>query len=315
MIEKLKQNNKIIINSDIDGVISGLLLSNFCNCEVVGFSNSADKVWLDTSKCNSIYDGVYIDMYVPNESTITVDQHIIAINKEHLERIQTNSNKINPNIYNQRYLLPTTSYYKKYPFGTCHYIISELCKHDINLSSIGYLNPYEELKFMDFLLRADNSMYTTVIAYKENAKEWWDWLYLESGNSLIIKNIITYLNTLNPNITKEIKRKTEDVFLKKYSSSSPDGGFKEIIEKNGEIKYLVKEYIKFVSKLSNLNPFNLDLKLIEHKGEHIRTSLTASQQNELIQHNKINGKNIFSYAIVKSINKAEYFSYTIMENQ
>ena len=50
MIEKLKQNNKIIINSDIDGVISGLLLTNFCNCEVVGFSNSADGVWLDTSK-------------------------------------------------------------------------------------------------------------------------------------------------------------------------------------------------------------------------------------------------------------------------
>ncbi|MFA5646807.1 MAG: hypothetical protein WC951_00740 [Bacteroidales bacterium] len=313
MIEKLIQNNKIIINSDIDGVISGLLLSNFCNCEVVGFSNSADKVWLDTSKCNSIYDGVYIDMFVPNESTITIDQHIIAINKEHIERIQNNPNKINPNIYNQRYLLPTSSYYKKYPFGTCHYIISELCKHGINLSNIGYQNLYEELRFMDFLLRADNTMYTTVIAYKENAKEWWNWLYKTSGNSEIIMNIITYLNTLNPNVVNEIKRKLTDVFLNTYNCSSTDGGFKEIADENGEIKYLVKEYINFISKLSKLNSFNFDLKLIEYKGEHIRTSLTASQQKELIQYNQINGRDVFSYAIVKSINKPEYFSYTIMD--
>jgi len=60
MISKLKINNKEIINTNIDGIISGLL-SNFCVCEVVDFSNSSDKVWLDVSKCSSIYGGVYVE--------------------------------------------------------------------------------------------------------------------------------------------------------------------------------------------------------------------------------------------------------------
>lgn len=117
MISKLKINNNLIINTDIDGIISGLLLSNFCDCKVVGFSNSLDKVWLDVSKCSSIYDGVYVDMYVPNENTITIDQHIIAVNNIHLKMISQNSNKINPNIYNPRFFLPIDSYKRKYPFG------------------------------------------------------------------------------------------------------------------------------------------------------------------------------------------------------
>lgn len=182
MIEKLKQNNRIIINSDIDGVISGLLLTNFCSCEVVGFSNSADRVWLDTSKCNSIYDGVYVDMFVPNEGTITIDQHIVAINKEHLERIKINTNKINPNIYNPRFLLPNSSYIKKYPFGTCHFIISTLCRHGINMSNICLRNPSGGLSFIDYLLRADDAMNTSLSRYKTNAQEWWNWLFDYSQN-------------------------------------------------------------------------------------------------------------------------------------
>ncbi len=64
MINLLNETKKIIINSDIDGVLSGLILTNFLNCEIVGFSNSDDTVWIDESKVNSIYDAVYIDMFV-----------------------------------------------------------------------------------------------------------------------------------------------------------------------------------------------------------------------------------------------------------
>jgi len=314
LIDKLKLNNKIIINSDIDGIISGLLLSNFCNCEVVGFSNSSDRIWLDTSKCNSIFDGIYIDMYVPNESTITIDQHIIAINKEHLELIKGNSNKINPNIYNQRFLIPTNSYIKKYPFGTCHFIISMLSKQGVNFSSISFKNRKSDLMFIDFLLRADDAMNTSLNSYKINAKEWWNWLYEFSCKSEIIKNITSYLYSITIEDAYNIKKQITNKLLNQFKCDRYDGGITQIINENGTLKNNVIEYIRFISDLGNLKCFDLNFPLKEFKGTSIRTQLSESQKKELIFNNTVNGKKIFSYAFVKTVNKADYFSYTLMES-
>jgi hypothetical protein len=315
LIEKLKQNNKIIINSDIDGVISGLLLTNFCNCEVVGFSNSADRVWLDTSKCNSIYDGVYIDMYVPNESTITIDQHIVAINNQHFERIKTNKNKINPNIYNPRFLLPNSSYTKKYPFGTCHFIISMLCRQDINLSSISFKNSSDGLMFIDYLLRADDAMNTSLFRYKNNAKEWWNWLFDYSNKSKIIEAFTSYLYSINIERASKIKTQITDRLINQFKCDRPDGGIIQIINEKGKLKQNALDYIQFISDLSNLNCFDVNFFLKEFKGANKRTRLTNNQQNELIFQNSVNGEKVFSYAFVKTFDNADYFSYTIMENQ
>jgi len=315
MIEKLKQNNKIIINSDIDGVISGLLLTNFCNCEVVGFSNSIDKVWLDTSKCNSIYDGVYIDMYVPNESTITIDQHIVAINNEHFERIKINKNKINPNIYNPRFLLPNNSYIKKYPFGTCHFIISTLCRHQINLSNISFRKPNDGLSFIDFLLRADDSMNTSLSRYKINAQEWWNWLFYYSNKSEIIKALTSYLYSIDIERATKIKTQITDILINQFKCDRPDGGIIQIINEKGKLKQNALDYIQFISGLSNLKCFDLNISLKEFKGVNKRTRLSNSQQNELMLQNSINGEKVFSYAFVRTFDRDNYFSYTIMENQ
>ena len=90
MIELLKLNKKIIINSDIDGVLSGLLLHNFLDCEIVGFSNSDNTVWIDKSKVNTIYDAVYIDMFVSNPIVKCIDQHIVSVNSNHHNSIFQN---------------------------------------------------------------------------------------------------------------------------------------------------------------------------------------------------------------------------------
>ena len=42
MIDMLKKNNKIIVNTDIDGVLSAFILCKYCGCEIVGYSNSED---------------------------------------------------------------------------------------------------------------------------------------------------------------------------------------------------------------------------------------------------------------------------------
>jgi len=315
MIEKLKQNNKIIINSDIDGVISGLLLTNFCNCEVIGFSNSSDKVWLDTSKCNYIYDGVYIDMYVPNESTITIDQHIVAINKEHSDNIKTNNNKINPNILNPRFLLPTDSYIRKYPFGTCHFIISMLCRQGVNLSNINFRIPLDGVTFLDYLLRADDAMNNSLLRYKINAQEWWNWILDYSNKSETIKELISYLYSNNIERATKIKTQITNILTTQFKCDRPDGGIIQIIKENGELKPNAINYIQFISNLSNLKCFDLNISLKEFKGVNKRTRLSNSQLNELMLQNSINGEKVFSYAFVRTFDRDNYLSYTIMENQ
>mgnify|MGYP000504192071 CR=1 FL=1 len=315
MITKLKLNNKIIINTDIDGIISGLLLSNFCDCIVVGFSNSLDKVWLDISKCSSIFDGVYVDMYVPNETTITIDQHIIAVNDKHFKMISQNRNKINPNIYNPRFFLPIDSYKRKYPFGTCHFIIATLLRESIDVSKINFFNLSDKIFFIDYFLRADDAMISSLSNYKENAKEWWEWLSIYSNKSKTIESIKNYLYSKNIDLAMEIKKSISNKLLNTFYCDRQDGGITNIIDDKGTIKQNVKEYIHFISSLSNLNCFDINLSLKEFKGLNKRTCLTEYQREELIQNNSVNGEKVFSYAFVKTAKYGENFSYTVMDNK
>ena len=47
MLRELFESNKnIVINSDIDGFLCGMVLQKYYGCRIVGFSDSRDKVWL-----------------------------------------------------------------------------------------------------------------------------------------------------------------------------------------------------------------------------------------------------------------------------
>ena len=65
--ELFAKNKNIVINSDIDGMLSGMILQKYYGCKVVGFSNSWDCVWIDPQYENSTVDAinkpVYIDLY------------------------------------------------------------------------------------------------------------------------------------------------------------------------------------------------------------------------------------------------------------
>ena len=59
MLKELFEKNKnIVINTDIDGFLCGMILQKYYGCRVVGFSDSRDKVWL-TPEVNDI-DSSYI---------------------------------------------------------------------------------------------------------------------------------------------------------------------------------------------------------------------------------------------------------------
>jgi hypothetical protein len=314
MLDILETNKKIIINTDIDGVLSGLILTNYASCEVVGFSNSKNTVWIDDSKINSIYTAVYVDMFVADNNVKCIDQHIVAVNEQHHNILNTNANKINPNFENPRFHLPNHSYYNKYPFGTVHYIIAVLESEGIRVN-LDFMNPVGSLKFIDFLLRADDAMTTTLASnYMTNASSWWQWLLRKSCGAKSIATMRAYLNTLNEREVFAKKQTTTSILTNPttFGCTSPDGGYQSIIDIRGRLLPNVRTYFDFLAQSSGLECFNFDLNLTPFVGRVNRTSLSTIQINDLIKENSINGERIFSYAFVRSAIRDKNFSYTIM---
>ena len=311
MIELLK-NKPIIINTDLDGLISGLILKKYLNCRVIGFSNSAEKFWLDEQSVGDFKDACFVDMYVANPDTLAIDQHIISVNEEHHNLLSQNPNKINPNLMNQRCFLPNNSYYNKYPFGTIHFIIALLEEAGIDLTDLNLQEVAQNLSFMDLILRSDDAMKTTIDSnYMQNASEWWEWLKNISNNGSVTTSFITYLS--NTDVAYATNKKSEIGRSRKgapFNCDRPDGGVREILD-GTQINEGVKEYLKFIAGIANIELFDINADFKTYKGLAKRTSLTPQQQKELITSNSINGQDIFSYAFVRTSNREKNFSYTV----
>ena len=310
MTEALKKNNKIIINTDIDGIFSALILHHYLNCEIAGFCNSVDTVWIDKTRMASIYDGVYIDMFVPRKEVICIDQHIVAADAEHCRLIRSSGVKFNPNLDRPRFHTPSASYYLKYPFGTVHYIIACLEKDGWNIELPPDHAIRQNLSFTDLLLRADDTMQTTVCSnYVHNAREWWNWLKVFSRNGKTVTAMHEYLETLNASDVAAKKSATARLLRNTYQCESPDGGYKNICDANGFLKPHVKNYIQFLAKISGLNLFDLNGRLEARTGRAGRTRLNPQQRQALKDGSY---PEIFSYAFVRSEAREEHFSYTVM---
>jgi hypothetical protein len=121
--ELFAKNPYIIINTDIDGILSGIILCKYCNCKIVGFTNSKDTVWLAEGYDN-LYKYVYIDMFVTNDEATCIDQHIVAVNEPHMERIIKLGNKYSPQSddSNNLRVFSSKGFKYKYPFGTVQYL-------------------------------------------------------------------------------------------------------------------------------------------------------------------------------------------------
>jgi hypothetical protein len=325
MINLLKRNNKIIVNTDIDGVLSAYVLCRYCGCEIVGFSNSADCVWWRKDKISSIYDAVYVDMYVPRKDVLTIDQHIIAYDNKMLSVIESYGSKMNPNIDNPRTFLPNGSYYVKYPFGTIHYILSKLGKEDIDITydlkklvsdKYGcYLN------IADFILRADDAMTTSLNSkYVNNAKKWWWWLKDESKMSNNIVSLTNYLNQCSTKTTDVYKKKEviASYFKNEFCCDSPDGGFSRITDFNGFLYDKVVKYMSFFFTLLGGEESSVflngifDSRYELSKGNAKRIYMSQHYATELNESGTIDGEEVFSYGYVRSSNRPANFSYTVM---
>lgn len=319
--EIFDRNPNIIINNDIDGFLSGMILQHYLGCEVVGFTNSKDKVWV-IPEVQSIYDPVYIDMYVNRPDVVCIDQHVVADNQERFNRILAYGTKLNPNLQ----LAPRTlenNYKKKYPFGTVHYLIHLMGNENIdvvfrNLRETVHVN----IGGVDYrthpgqvLMRADDALYNTFKAYQDNSDEWWTRLNTSNG----VQRIIDYKNSCNRDQIINYENHVGNLFIAlgcRQNNLRPkvmagvttdsDGSFPNITidEVPGRPSTIRPEIVSYVQKISEI--MGIDMHIPNTFILHTAAIANRARPGTIIDH-----ADLFSYAFVAGPRSNECFSYTI----
>lgn len=315
--EIFSKNKNIIINTDIDGFLCGEILRHYYGCKIVGFSNSKKEIWVDDS-VKSIYDPVYIDLYVANKDVICIEQHIIAKNKEHHCQIKKYGTKINPNLERGRTFFGDHigNYYHKYPFGTVHYLITLMAKEGIIVDLPNLSNQVicrnVRTTFGQILMRADDALYSTLSAYADNANDWWN--YLDPTNSIPpIKIMRDFINKCDRAKAKQYKDEIGFFFRNGLNCDGADGAFNNICDTNGYLQPRVAFFWKVITE--SLGLFNkngdsfteLPQRLILHEGKFLKNFFRNGFDMDIL-----NADNLYSYAFIYGPHsKYPNFSYTI----
>lgn len=322
-----EDNPNIIINTDIDGILSGVILCKYCNCKIIGFTNSKDSVWL-ADGYDDLFKYVYIDMFVTNDEAICIDQHIVAVNDAHMKKIMKQGNKYSPQSDDSKNLRVFSSkgFKYKYPFGTVQYLIAQLESEGVKISlpDLYASVPNSEIKIGDLLHRADDAMKTSMYAYKSNADFWWKWLdeKAPNGSIMILKEyldkmgsaadeIVNAIKLANgkkhkkaeyvdhrKKIVEDIKTKTKKYFNEQFQCKSSDGGFNNIVDDHNSILPNIEQYIKSVALLFGIKDLIIPNHYNVHKGKAYRTRWLDIFENAFLKDYTICGHKIFSYAFI-----------------
>ena len=303
MLRKVFEHNpNIVINTDIDGILCGVLLCNYCGCKVAGFSNSKDTVWL-RNDIKSVYEPVYIDMFVPRKDVYCIDQHIVSVNDQHHDFFVASGTKINPQLDRHR-VFQKWDYTYKYPFGTVHYIIAMLEKEGL-IIDYPSLNKVVDKKFCirlgDLLLRADDAMKTTLNSnYMKNARDWWDWLIGLSNKAEAVTRMADFLyNDTHAEKVETIKTNTKSYLNTNFLSRTSDGGFNQITDSCGKLLPNIQHYIDEIGRLMEM-PICYPLQYTSHKGKYNLLYWSQQWEEEFTHNGTIDGKDVFSYAFIYS---------------
>lgn len=315
--EIFDKNRDIVINSDIDGFLCGMLLQKYYSCRVVGFSNSWDCVWLskeyeDTIGEDAVNKPVYIDLYVVNPDVICIEQHIIGYDDKHNAAIKALGTKVNPNIMRHGRTF-TGDYFHKYPFGTVHFLIAMMEREGITVELPLLLNSNTlktleyNLTIGDILLRADDALFSSLGPYKANAEEWWPWLVEFSNSAKSVFAMTNYVGQQDPGKRFIVKDRTADYFKKEFGCDGIDGAYKYVTDVNGVIFDKILLYRDEISKLMDM-PLSLPKNYNIHKGIASTCKYTGNADNLTPDR----WRELYSYAFIFGPRSPKNnFSYTI----
>ncbi len=290
----LQPNQKCIINTDIDGVLCGIILQNVLNWKVVGFCDSKESIWINHNLEEEFKDIVFVDIYLAKPEFKCIDQHIVAESLKHAKELSENINKQNPNHERYRYIsndsADNRSYKWKYPFGTIHYLIA--C-----LEGIGYKIEFNNKTFFnvstyDLLLRADNAALSTVKDYKENAFDWWEWLKALGGRQTEV--LAKYCYELEESHAQKSYDQLAHIFKNTFHCHSKDGNFSNNLNIDGLSSNFIIDFINKIAEALGLSTLQLDIKMNLYKGSYFTESTNDKKAIEAI----LNDKELSTYAYV-----------------
>lgn len=313
--ELFAKNKNIIINTDIDGFLCGEILRHYYGCKIVGFSNSKKEIWV-TPEVKSIYDPIYIDLYVVRPDVVCIEQHIIAKDKEHHMKIKAMGTKVNPNVMRGRTFLGdhVGDYYHKYPFGTVHFIIALMAQEGINVELPDLHAEFQDInvglgvEFGQVILRADDALYSTLDKYRDNALDWWD--YLDPYKIFpAIQQLKDYIFDCDREKAKEYKDAIGKVFKKRLACDGADGAFTYILTPEGKLQPRVQRLWTIVCNALNFDKgciTPLPENLILHEGKFLKCYFSGDKMDLL------DADNLYSYAFIYGPHaRYQNFSYTL----
>lgn len=307
---------KAIINSDLDGILSGLLLHHFCGTEIVGFCDSGSFVWkkegIAWEECT------FIDMFVVPENTVTYCNHMIAVDEQHANTLFWNTCKNNPNVDMQTRTF-IGSYNAKFALSTFFYLVAILDNRGTGVySEEGLLlgRVVEGFRCIDVILRADDVANITLNTYRDNALDWWARMIEHSDvrePSRCLHTVKGYLDKIHAGEISFDMGRFKDRFFRyvkmNYQCETPDGGYKGLNFADTLLHAHTKNYIRFLSDLTGLRCFDLSLTMVVYRGTSCRAELSMDDLED-IKNGHFRGKGLFSYAFVSMPSSPNHFSCT-----
>ena len=287
-------NKKCIINADIDGIIAGILLQNFLNWEVVGYSSCCgkpdDELWLYDDNEN-LNDCIFVDLPVSIKNFSVIDQHFISINEEEVERYQSEGNKINPNVLRKRNFV-NKDYTAKYPFGTAHFVLAVL--ENLGYIPEGYIIDFfkkiNDFDLADLVLRADRVIGNTN-SYTPNCIDWAHWIESIGGvNTEVLFDVV-----IKEHQTRSVTEKNVEKTLLSFGCKGIDGDCSNLFRCKDYQRLF--NYFSFLGSCLDMPP--LPVFVVHEFGmlTGYRVYIDYNTDFELLQAD-CNKDNVFSYAFV-----------------
>ena len=304
------KDKKCIVNADLDGILSGMLLQKFLNWKVVGYSSCCgkydDDLWLLDGN-QKLEQCVFVDLPVCSQAYFVIDQHFVAFTEGTIEKFIRQRNKINPNIMRKRIFKNKAGrcdYTSKYPFGTVHFILAVLENLGIINGdfSIDFRKKIESFELADLFLRADRVIGNTY-QYTPNCLDWSDWLIEIGGkNTRELFQIVKNEYKLRKNVEPLVERK-----LKSLGCIGIDGDCSNLFRSKSYEQ--LKIYFEFLSNCLGFS--SLPIFEIVSFNKLSGKRLTVERDNIDILETECDKKYMFSYAFVTM----KTLSITYMEDK
>ena len=303
LIEFFKENKKININVDNDGVFSSLILKKLYDCDICGFNNN-DKVIIHEKKI-PFDELIYVDLHVGYPHIKSIDQHMVSVDMEHNHMLKNNPNKINPNI---DYDVVWSDYTNKFPFSTTIFL---LIKAELDGKDLSWLDLNKQItpniRLGDLIWQTDSS-YENHFKYNRNTTNWKNRLLELTNNGEFTTKLFRWLEEEIPSDLRERDILSMQIGLwykESFKCDNNHGGIRAgFITEDGKISDNLLKYLITVGTFFDLNMGYMEEKIFD------TTVFKSKRFSYSDVKDRFDSTKLFSYGFIWGMNKDKNISAT-----